>query len=144
MITVLGLGQPLRGDDSLGWQVLQSLAEREGLRKVWVGDDATRILDALEGCEKLILVDALRTGSPWGTIHRIDLTAPVGKESLSFSSHSLNPLSVLELAAKLGRPLPRVLLLFGIEGRDFRLGQGLSEPVARSLKAVIDAISSAL
>jgi hydrogenase maturation protease len=133
MISVVGLGQPMRGDDSVGYLVLQGLRERSGLKKLWVGDDMTRILDVMTGEALVILVDAVRSGAPVGTVHKLELEDLEAVKEWRCSTHGLGPREVFGLARALGRPFPERLLLLGVEGQDFALGSPLSPSVAAAL-----------
>ena len=143
MITVVGIGQPLRGDDSVGWQLVQALPDREGLHKVLIGDDMTRLLDVLQTDQAVILVDAVRSSSlPPGTVQRFDLAREPDSENLRFSSHSLDPLQMLKLARHLGRSLPAQLILFAIEGAEFGFSAELSEPVRNGWPFLLGAVEN--
>ena len=143
MITVVGIGQPLRGDDSVGWQLVQALPDREGLHKVLIGDDMTRLLDVLQTDQAVILVDAVRSSSlPPGTVQRFDLAQEPDSENLRFSSHSLDPLQMLKLARRLGRSLPAQLVLFAIEGAEFGFSAELSEPVRNGWPLLLGAVEN--
>lgn len=134
MRCLVGIGQPLRGDDSVGHLFVDSFPSREGLKKCLVGDDVTRVFQALERCRLLIMVDAVQSGAPAGTLHRFDLLQPPASRPWRFSTHTLDPLEVVELARRLGRKLPERMILFGVEGCRFELGEALSEAVSASLQ----------
>lgn len=83
-IGVVGIGQPWRGDDALGWLVVRDMPERKGVRKLLIGDDATRLLPFLEVCPRgVLLVDAVRSRATPGTLHRLDLLKLLDLESAS-------------------------------------------------------------
>lgn len=133
MILVVGVGHPLRGDDAAGWTAVDALEEQKDVRKILLGDDLTRLLDLLEGVSSLLIVDSVKSAAPAGTIHLYDLARPLPTGQVRFSTHALDPLQALELAERLGRPLPARRFLLGLEGENYRLGEPLSNPVEQSL-----------
>lgn len=142
-ILVAGIGNIFLGDDAFGVEVVRRLAACDLPANVRVTDFGIRGFDLayalLDGYDTTILVDACPRGEPAGTLYVIepDVNNLVGpEEQVSVEAHSMNPLNVLRMAASLGGPLKRVLLL-GCEPGTLgpEEGQmGLSEPI----EAVID------
>jgi hydrogenase maturation protease len=141
-ILVAGIGNIFLGDDAFGVEVVRRLATCELPANVRVTDFGIRGFDLayalLDGYDTTILVDACPRGEPAGTLYVIepDVNNLGGPEQVSPEAHSMNPLNVLRMAASLGGPLKRVLLL-GCEPGTLgpEEGQmGLSEPI----EAVID------
>jgi hydrogenase maturation protease len=142
-ILVAGIGNIFLGDDAFGVEVVRRLAACDLPANVRVTDFGIRGFDLayalLDGYDTAILVDACPRGEPAGTLYVIepDVNNRVGpEEQVSVEAHSMNPLNVLRMAASLGGPLKRVLLL-GCEPGTLgpEEGQmGLSEPI----EAVID------
>jgi hydrogenase maturation protease len=101
---------------------------------------ATELLDLWAESDPVIVIDAVRSGHPPGTIHRFD----VAREELpsrlgSTSSHGLTLADAIELARSLGH-LPRHLTVFGIEAGPVGLHRGLSPPVARAVVEVTERV----
>ncbi len=130
---LVGIGKALRGDDAVGLVFLERYPERAGLERFCVGDDPLSLLEVMTEVRRAVLVDAVKSGSPAGTIHRFDLSQPPVSQSVRFSTHTLDPLQVLELGRRLGRSLPEQCTLFGVEIQDVTLGRGLSAEVERAL-----------
>ena len=80
----------------------------------------------------MLIVDAIRSGAPPGTVHRVDASqAPVPERLRSSSStHAIGVAEAIELARALGR-LPAQVVLYGVEGRRFDAGGGSQTPSAR-------------
>jgi hydrogenase maturation protease len=148
-VVVIGFGTPERGDDAAGLEVVRRLRRRipanVDLREET--GDPVRLMDCWEGFDRVILVDAVVSGAPPGTLHRLDgrrLPAPGGPR-LS-SSHALGVETVLSVAGYLGR-LPSSVVVIGIEGAEFHAGGGISrevqsaipEAAARILREIRDA-----
>ncbi len=133
---VIALGNPLRADDGAGPAVLRRLAGRapDGVRLLESGGDPAELLAAWDGLERVVIVDAVRTGAPPGTLHRFDAsTRPLPARTAGASTHGLGLAEALELARALGR-LPRRVLVVGIEAADERAGGALSPQVAASIE----------
>ena len=100
--------------------------EREpvGLIEDWAGADA------------VIIVDAVSSGAPPGTIHRLDpLSEPIPAALSQGSTHAFGLADTIELARTLDR-LPARLTVYGIEGEQFGAGGALSTPVRAAVEAV--------
>src|SRR5688572_20259722 len=75
-VAVIGCGNPNRGDDGLGPEVLRllqgTLDEGErGIRLLDAGTDGMAVMFAAKGCQTLILVDACRSGAEPGSVFEI-------------------------------------------------------------------------
>ena len=105
---VIGLGNPLVSDDSVGLRVVGQLKsllkEREDLEVTedyWGG---LRLMERMVGCERAIVVDAICTGAPPGTIHRLSVDAMPTQRSAS--AHDVNLPTALAFGRRAGAPLP--------------------------------------
>ena len=67
----------------------------------------------------MIVVDAVVTGAPVGTVQAWDGRQPLASPSTTASTHGLGVAEAIELARVLGC-LPIKLRVYGIEGRHFR------------------------
>ncbi len=113
-IRVVGVGSP-HGDDRVGWRLVEDLAESAGpgVEAVAVAQPLG-LLDHLDGCSALIVVDACRAGRAPGSV--VVLTWPEDRPEFegSGSTHGLDLAMALEMAVVLGR-LPPSVLLFAVE-----------------------------
>ena len=119
---ILGLGNPLITDDSVGLRVAQQLrpllADRpdvEVAEDYWGG---LRLMERMIGYDRAIVVDAIQTGAPPGTIH---LLAPEGiPTQRSASAHDVNFSTALEFGRQAGVQLPQNsdIRLVAIEAED--------------------------
>jgi hydrogenase maturation protease len=112
---IIGVGSPL-GDDSAGLEVARRLAAAPPDEVDVVASDrpGAGLLDLLEGAEDVLIVDAVRSGAPAGTLHELSLDDALAKGVRLASSHALGVAEALALARELGRLPPRVRVL-GIE-----------------------------
>jgi hydrogenase maturation protease len=154
-VRVVGIGSP-HGDDRAGWLVAERLATEAGWNpstvvEVTSAGDPLRLVGLLEGCRRLIVVDACRSGRPagtvvrttWGEVKRGLAGAPGGDAGPS--SHGLGVAEALGLAEALGRvPDPDAVGLVGIEvGDEPGDDAGGFTPVSEPSAAVRDAIPAA-
>lgn len=128
-ILVMGLGGPDRGDDAVGPAVARVVAQRLADVDVVSGPrDAAWILDAWRGRVGVVVVDAVRSGRPVGTVDRLDPRHGPYVDSAASSTHGLGLASAIELGRALG-DLPLRLALIGVEGATFGLGAWMSDEV---------------
>lgn len=141
---VVGLGNELRGDDSVGIEVVRRLRTQVGgsqLELLELQGEPVELLEHWRDRGAVVLVDAMRSGSPPGTIQRID----AGREPVTAlapaasSTHALGLAEVIELARALGR-LPAKLTVYAVEGRSFHAGSPLSEEVSAAIARVSDLV----
>lgn len=82
--------------------------------------------------EKVIIVDALRTGDKPFLFKKVQ---PV--KDFSFTSHSLSPEAVAYLCRELYKKKPAIMTL-AIRGYEFEVGEGLSPAARENLEAALD------
>lgn len=142
---VLGLGNPDGGDDAIGLEVARELARRG--RGVAEAFEPFAVLDWLaRPCRHRasVVVDAMVSGAPPGTLRRFDVTtAPLPEPAFALSTHGFGLAKVVELARALDRLGPRLFVL-GVEAERFESGAPLSPPVARAARAASDEIERLL
>jgi hydrogenase maturation protease len=132
---VIGIGNELRGDDAAGLEAARGAArEHPGLQTVELDGEPSRLLDAWDGVEHAILIDACSGIGEPGEVHRFDaasepLPAALGRGS----THALGLSDAIELARALGR-LPARVTVFAVEARNFVAGSEMS-PIVREAAA---------
>lgn len=120
--TVIGVGNPDRGDDGVGLLVAERF-EAPGVEVLKARGEAAELLSLLNGRHTVYLVDAISSGSPPGTVHR--LVPPLPASIAAHSTHGLGLAQALELGQVLGT-LPAALVVVGIEGGSYTPGAPLS------------------
>jgi hydrogenase maturation protease len=139
---VIGVGNAFRGDDAAGREVARRVRERvPGELDVVVCElEPTRLVDAWEGAEAAVLVDAVSSGAEPGTVHRFDATnEPLPSREFRSSTHALGIGETIELARAIGR-LPSRVVVFGIEGEVFGSGTGLSVPAEVGVEHAVELV----
>ena len=141
---VIGLGNSWRGDDGAGPAVARGLLDEVQARvRVYEGEPVGLIED-WTGADAVIVVDAVSSGAPPGTIHRLDpLSEPIPAGLSQGSTHAFGLAETIELARTLDRLPPR-LTVYGIEGERFTAGQQLSPPVSAAVDAVCEELRGLL
>jgi hydrogenase maturation protease len=139
VIRVIGIGNPDRGDDGAGRAVARRLRARKpcGLEVRECGGEATELMASWEGAERVVVVDACRGAGAAGSVHVLDGDDAERLRTLqTVSSHSFGVAAAVGLGRALDR-LPSRLLIYAIEGRDFRVGGGLTPEVGRAVDRVV-------
>ena len=132
------LGSPFRGDDAVGPAVAERL-RGAGVEVLDCADEPTRLLDLWDGLDTVVVVDAVRSGAPPGTIHRVDAAeGPLPRDLGLASTHAMGIAEALELGRTLGRAPHRVVVV-GVEGSSFGMGEQMSPAVAAALDALVAA-----
>jgi len=139
---VVGIGNDLRGDDDAG-PAAARMMKREQPADVTIlelTNDVTALIDHLPGFDVAMIIDSTQSGSPPGTIHRFDAsTIPLPESPSTRSTHGMTVGSVLELA-RIQQQLPRRVLVYGIEGKQFTHGSSLTPEVERAVRIVVHMI----
>lgn len=143
---LIGLGSTFRGDDAIGIEVAQRVAQRdpEGVTVVEVDDPAT-LLDVWADAEHVVVVDAMVSGRAPGTIVTLDVTndpLPLADWTAA-GSHGFGLAAAVELGRALGR-LPQRLLVVGVEAASTTAGAEPSADVAAALEPALAATLAAL
>jgi hydrogenase maturation protease len=138
-VLIIGVGNPYRRDDAAGLVVARRLLEaaRGSVTVREQSGEGMALIEAWEGARAVIVIDAVHSGAPAGTIYRVDAHAeniPAGW--FHWSTHALNVAEAIELARALKRLPPRLIVL-GIEGERFETGVGLSPQVERALDELV-------
>ena len=143
-VLVIGVGHPQRGDDALGWHLVDALRDRvpPNVEMRALSGEATALLEAWATADAVVVVDAMMSNSDPGRIRRFDaIREALPRSGFGVSSHGFGVVEAIELGRRLDA-LPGSLIILGVEGRDFNLGAPLSPPVLRSLDEVGEAVLS--
>jgi hydrogenase maturation protease len=135
-LKVIGVGNAWRGDDAAGLLVARRLQE-DHLPQVQVSEilgTVSEVQEALKEAAGAIVVDAVAAGGSPGAIYRFEAhdpgaTFPVSRPA---SSHGWGVAEAVALG-RLFQELPPFLIIYGIEGKNFDPGQGLSPEVAAAI-----------
>jgi len=137
--TLIGVGNPERGDDAVGLEIAARLRERRlpGVEIFETSGDGAALMELLKGRPRVFLFDAVRSGEPSGTVFRFDVgTQPLPATVAQASTHAFGVAEAIELARVVGS-LPPTVILYGVEGACFELGAGLSPEVRAAVHEVV-------
>lgn len=141
---VVGLGNRLRGDDAAGLEAVRLLGRGAPAAVLEHEGEPLGLIELWEGARLVVVVDAVSSGGPAGSLHRVDAAdAPLPARLRSPAAHAFGLADTIELARVLGR-LPPALLVMGVEGACFDTGAGLSPEVSRALPALVAAVLAEL
>ena len=132
---IIGCGNRQRGDDGTGILVAEQLRE-SGIEAITRIGEAADLIEAWKGADDVIVVDAVVTGAPVGTLRVWDGRAPLAPVSTTASTHGFGVAEAIELARVLNR-LPTRLRVYGVEGRRFESGAEMSPEVRGAIEEVV-------
>jgi len=142
---IFALGNPVRGDDALGWhfsehaQVRWSDLIAAGALEV-LTEFQLQVEHALDLAdrERVLFVDAsVSAPAPFAL-------APVGAEAASPLSHALSPAALMRTVDDLGQARPACVEVLAIRGELFELGTGLSADAAQNLDEALRRVDALL
>ncbi len=124
----------MRSDDGVGARVLELIGEDFETRLIT--GDCAQLIDLWADCDKVIIVDAAKSGAPIGTIHEFDaINTEIPRGCFIHTSHEFGVAEAIETARILGQ-LPKQLYVYGIEGGNFSFGEDLSPEVKAACELV--------
>jgi hydrogenase maturation protease len=137
---IIGYGSRERGDDAAGIRAAEQLQSLHIPVKIHTGD-ALGLIGLMRDAEDVILIDAVLTSAPAGTIHEWSVDEILAAGEPTSSTHGLGLAQAVALACNLG-DLPSNLRLYGIEGKQFTVGSAMSEEVERAVRQVVSRIAT--
>lgn len=133
---ILGIGNPLRGDDGLGWVVAEQLARanEQDCAVQCVHQLTPELAQQLATADLAIFIDASCEGKP-GDIHirQVFPASQIGPVGM----HHLTPEELMALTIALYGRCPLVVAVT-ITGADFSLSESLSPLVEREVSPVCE------
>jgi len=143
--TLLGLGNPLLGDDGLGEHLLERLRAQwtlpPELEVVPGGNAGLDLLPVVEDARRLLLVDAIDAGLAPGRLVVLEDDAIPTALGRAVSPHHVGIAQVLALA-RVRERLPEQVVALGLQPgpprEEIRLGPEVSAALPRLLDAVVE------
>ncbi|MEP7378353.1 MAG: hydrogenase maturation protease [Chloroflexota bacterium] len=154
---VLGLGNPILGDDGVGWRVAEEV-ERRLITAPWLGCLAgpvevdrlavggLAIMERLVGQQRAVLIDAVLDGRPPGTIAVGTLAETDSRLSGHLdSAHDATLNAALDVAVRLGAPLPDEIRVVTVSARRvLEFDEHMTRPVADAVSRAADEVMALL
>jgi hydrogenase maturation protease len=140
--TIVGVGNILMRDEGVGIHVARALADLplpDGVEVIDAGTDP-EVAFALEGVDRVIVVDATRGGEGPGTIYRFTEDVELDIDGGRRACHDVGFLQTLR---KVARKAPEVVIL-GVEPKEIDWGLDLSPVVGESVPRVVEIVQQEL
>jgi hydrogenase maturation protease len=142
-VVVIGLGNPLMGDDGLGLAVLDELRTGYSLPPdVELVDGGTwgmNLLPVIEDADELILIDAIDAAEKPGTLVRLEHSYLPRYLATKISPHQVDLRDVLALAELRGT-LPADTVALGLQPESVELRNSLSDVLRCRVAILADAV----
>jgi hydrogenase maturation protease len=139
LLSLIGIGNRFRRDDAAGLEVVRRLrlAHPPGVILIEQEGEPGSLIESWSSADEALVIDGVSSGSTPGKVHRFDVTdAPLPAEVFNPSTHAMGLPEAVELARELDR-LPGRLVVYGIEGENFEAGEGLTEPVQKTVEKLV-------
>lgn len=150
MLSIIGCGNLVRSDDGVGVVVAQRLMQCTDViaypTRVNVFDAGTGGMDVMfraRGADKLIIIDASRSGSEPGAIYQVPGEELEAKRETAYSLHDFRWDHALYAGRKIfAASFPTDVTVFLIEAGVLAYGLELTAPVQRAADKVIATIEA--
>lgn len=140
-VLVLGVGNILLQDEGVGVHAIRALQEGyrlpEGVEVVDGGTSGMDLLEIIAGRDHLIVVDAVKTGQPPGTLVRLGSDQVRAFFRTKISPHQLGLSDVLASATLSGEH-PKEVSLVGMVPHSMDTGLELSPMALSRLRTLVD------
>jgi hydrogenase maturation protease len=145
---IIGLGNPILGDDSVGWRVADLVSQeikKSGTTNPDLEVDSLALggislMERMVGYDRAILIDALTTGqSPVGSVFHFPLEdLPDLTADHMTAVHDTSLPTALKLGRTMGAHLPQTIDIVGIETISvYDFSEELSPPVAQAIPQAV-------
>jgi hydrogenase maturation protease len=145
---VIGLGNPILGDDGVGWKVAEEIKKHIGdcpdVKVDCISLGGISLMEHLIGYDRAVLVDAFKSEETSGSVLVMDLKDMPNYSALhTTSTHDASLQNALEMGKGLGAKLPSRVMIVGITTEkifDFseELTSEVSKAVPIATKAALD------
>jgi hydrogenase maturation protease len=148
-IGVIGIGNPLRGDDCIGIVLLkrlQSISERlpKYIEFIDGGTGGMNLLHVFPRFDCIILIDAVNFGGVAGEFKVFLLDDVYSKKiNIGLSTHESDFFKIITMSKKL-HELPKSFFIFAIQPKELLFSQGLSDELNKKLDVVTCLVESEL
>jgi hydrogenase maturation protease len=151
---VVGLGNPILGDDGIGWKVAEEVGRMikadaslhfsashpggsgEDIEVDRLSIGGLGLMERLVGYDYAILVDALALDYPPGSVHTFSLDELPSRAGHAASAHDTSLQNALRLGRSMGAHLPDRVTVVGVTAQPvFDFGEELSPLVRASVGA---------
>ena len=144
-ILVAGIGNIFLRDDGFGSEVVAALSiSGDGVRVVDYGIRGMHLAyDLLDGCDALVLVDALPDRGCPGEVRVFEVDHESPAPATGLDAHGMDPAAVFAGLRALGGTPPRTIVV-GCQVHSVADGIGLSGPVRAAVPGAVRAVEQAV
>ncbi len=148
-LAVVAVGNPIMGDDGVGASVIERLensavGERADVTIANGGTTAFFALEAMSGCERAIVVDAIATGAEPGTIHTYRYVDGAFTDDVpEMTMHDFSFAEALQ-AGRDAYDIPDEVLILGVEPKRIEMSMELTAPIERAVPTLVDIVTEEL
>lgn len=140
---VVGLGNPILGDDGVGWKVAEEVCKhlsddlRVDVECLSLG--GISLMEHLIGYDRVVIVDAFETDAMAGSISVLKLSQLPNYSAYHITNvHDTSLQKAMELGREMGAHLPEDVVIVGVTtDRIHDFSEELSPPVARMVPCVV-------
>jgi hydrogenase maturation protease len=145
----VGLGNPILGDDGIGWRVADGLrAQIPDVEVACLALGGLSLMERLVGYERVIIIDSIQTRQGQvGQVYRFALDdLPDLSAGHTTAAHDTSLQTALKMGRAMGAPLPDEVHIVAVEAeRVYDFSEELSPEVAAAIpeatQAVVDLLS---
>lgn len=151
-IKILGIGHSMRGDDEVGLEISRQWREPQGdefpehtIEAETAESPGLSLLGLIAGLDAAILVDAVQSGAPPGSLHKLTEEDLLDFGAGTGSAHRWGTAETLSLGRKLApEDMPKRIFIIGVEAVQFTLGESLSPAVRNAVPEALEMINEIL
>jgi hydrogenase maturation protease len=141
---VVGLGNPILGDDGIGWRVADSVSALEPNVEVdCLALGGLSLMERLVGYERVIIIDSIQTrDGRIGQVYRFELDdLPDLSTGHTTAVHDTSLQTALKMGRAMGVQLPDEITIVGIEAeRVYDFSEELTPQVAAAIPEATSAV----
>jgi hydrogenase maturation protease len=147
-ILIVGLGNPILGDDGIGWRVAERVQQLLPTAQVTcLSLGGLSLMEHLIGYESVVIIDSIQTrDGQLGDVYTFDLTElPDFSAGHTTAAHDTSLQTAIRLGRKMGAELPERIMVVAIEtDRVYDFSEELSAPVAAAVPPAVHAVLNLL
>jgi hydrogenase maturation protease len=136
---IIGVGNPTRTDDGVGLRVARELRGR-GVDVIELCAGGLRIMEAMQGYDEAVVIDAVESGGIPGAIHRFR-ESDLAQTRNSGSTHDGSLALALAVGRAAGLRIPAAVRIWAVEAGDV---ETFSESLTPEVEAAVAPVTEAI
>lgn len=145
-ILIVGLGNPILGDDGVGWEVAEQVRNQVYLENVDIECLAVgglRLMEFMIGYDQAIVIDSITSwAAPVGRISSFKLEdMPDLTAGHTTSAHDTSLQTAIDMGRRMGFQLPEDILVVGVEAQQvYDFSEELTPPVRAAVPLAVERV----